>query len=49
MKANKQSGVALVITLLMLSIITFMTVTFLALSRRDRASCRGGNRAATRE
>ena len=38
MKPNKQSGVALVITLLMLSVITFMTVTFLALSRRDRAS-----------
>src|SRR5690606_6967325 len=31
-------GVALVITLIMLSVITFLTVAFLALSRRDRAS-----------
>ncbi len=35
---NKQSGVALVVTLLMLSVITFLTVAFLAVSRRDRAS-----------
>ena len=31
-------GVALVITLIMLSVVTFMSVTFLALSRRERAS-----------
>lgn len=35
---SKQSGVALVVTLLMLSVITFLTVAFLAMSRRDRAS-----------
>ena len=33
-----QRGVALVITLIMLSVITFLTVAFLAVSRRDRAS-----------
>lgn len=38
MKTKLQSGVALVITLLMLSVITFMTVAFLAMSRRDRAA-----------
>lgn len=38
MKSKSQSGVALVITLLMLSVITFLTIAFLALSKRDRAS-----------
>ncbi len=33
-----QRGVALVITLIMLSVITFLTIAFLAISRRDRAS-----------
>src|SRR6185437_9690615 len=33
-----QAGVALVITLIMLSIITFMAVTFLVLSQRERNS-----------
>ena len=34
-------GVALVITLLMLSVITFMAIAFLAVSRRERASVTG--------
>src|SRR6184192_3628237 len=38
MKYSKQRGVALVITLIMLSVITVMAVAFLALSRRERAS-----------
>jgi hypothetical protein len=38
MKYQSQRGVALVITLIMLSVITFLTVAFLAISRRDRAS-----------
>src|ERR1051325_1248691 len=38
MKFKRQSGVVLVITLIMLSIITVMAVAFLALSRRERAS-----------
>lgn len=33
-----QRGVALVITLIMLSVVTFMAITFLALSRRERYS-----------
>src|SRR5256885_16322129 len=37
MKHSKQRGVALVITLIMLSVITVMAVAFLALSRRERA------------
>lgn len=36
-----QRGVALVITLLMLSVITFMAIAFLAVSRRERASVTG--------
>lgn len=36
--ACASGGMALVITLIMLSVVTFMTVTFLALSRRERAS-----------
>lgn len=36
MKDRRQSGVALVITLVMLSIVTLMAVTFLAISRRQR-------------
>ena len=35
---QKQSGVALVITLIMLSVITVITVAFLALSQRERAA-----------
>jgi hypothetical protein len=35
---RKQSGVALVITLIMLSVITIIAVAFLALSQRERAS-----------
>jgi hypothetical protein len=38
MKFKPQQGVALVITLVMLSVITFLTIAFLTLSRRDRAS-----------
>src|SRR5258706_1704420 len=34
MKSNSQTGVALVITLIFLSVITFMAVTFLVVSRR---------------
>src|SRR6266508_3830912 len=34
----RQQGVALVITLIMLSVITFMAVTFLAVSRREAGS-----------
>ena len=41
MKNNRQRGVALVITLIMLSIITFLAVAFLAISRRDKASVSG--------
>src|ERR1035441_4819375 len=33
-----QSGVALVITLILLSVVTFMAITFLALSRRERSA-----------
>jgi hypothetical protein len=33
-----QRGIALVVTLLMLSVITFLAVAFLAMSRRDRAA-----------
>ena len=35
---QNQSGVALVITLIMLSVITIITVAFLALSQRERAT-----------
>jgi hypothetical protein len=38
MRHSSQRGVALVVTLLMLSVITFLAVAFLALSRRDRVS-----------
>ncbi len=38
MKSSPQRGVALIVTLLMLSVITVVAVTFLALSRRERAS-----------
>ncbi|MBI3849545.1 MAG: hypothetical protein HY298_04535 [Verrucomicrobia bacterium] len=38
MKRNSQQGVALVITLILLSVITFMAVTFLAVSRRERVA-----------
>jgi hypothetical protein len=38
MKRNSERGVALVITLIMLSLVTLMAVVFLAISRRERAS-----------
>lgn len=38
MKRRTESGVALVTSLIMLSVITFLAVAFLATSRRDRAS-----------
>ena len=38
MKRQSQRGVALVVTLVMLSIVTFMTVVFLGISRRERTS-----------
>ncbi len=38
MKAQSQRGVALVITLIMLAVVTFMAITFLAVSRRERSS-----------
>lgn len=38
MKAHSERGVALVITLVMLSLVTFMAVVFLAISRREKAS-----------
>lgn len=38
---HDREGVALVITLIMLSIITFMAVTFLVLSQRERSSVNG--------
>jgi len=38
MKRHAQQGIALVITLVMLSVVTFMAITFLAVSRRQRAA-----------
>ncbi len=38
MKRNSQSGVALVITLILLAVITFMAISFLVISRREAAS-----------
>ena len=38
MKRSSQRGVALVITLIMLSLVTLMAVVFLAVSRREKAS-----------
>ncbi len=35
---NSARGIALIVTLIMLSVITFMTVTFLVLSQRERGS-----------
>jgi hypothetical protein len=35
---HSQNGVALIITLILLSVVTFMAVTFLALSRRERGA-----------
>ncbi|MDB6109486.1 MAG: hypothetical protein JWR69_1236 [Pedosphaera sp.] len=35
-RRNSQQGVALVVTLILLSVITFMAVTFLVISRRER-------------
>jgi hypothetical protein len=40
-ESRASTGVALVVTLIMLSVVTFMAVTFLALSRRERASITG--------
>jgi hypothetical protein len=41
MKSNSQRGVALVITLIMLSVITVMAVAFLSLTRRERVGATG--------
>jgi hypothetical protein len=38
MKRNSERGVALVITLIMLALVTFMAVVFLAISRREKSS-----------
>ncbi|MBI4324776.1 MAG: hypothetical protein HY674_05875, partial [Chloroflexi bacterium] len=38
MKSHSQSGMALIITLLLLAVVTFMAVFFLAMSRRERSS-----------
>jgi len=38
MKPHSQRGVALVITLVMLAVVTLMAITFLAVSRRERSS-----------
>ncbi len=35
---HSQKGVALIITLILLSVVTFMAITFLALSRRERSA-----------
>src|SRR5260221_600044 len=35
---HSESGIALVITLILLSVITFMAVTFLVVSRRERGA-----------
>jgi len=37
-EGGSESGVALIITLILLSIITFMAITFLVLSQRERGS-----------
>src|SRR6516225_7454361 len=37
-RPSRESGVALVITLIMLSVITFMAIAFLVLSRGERSS-----------
>jgi Tfp pilus assembly protein PilX len=37
-KLPEERGVVLVITLVMLSVVTFMAITFLAVSRRERAA-----------
>ncbi len=38
MKRNSQQGIALIITLILLSVITFLAITFLILSRREHGS-----------
>ncbi|MEK7685357.1 MAG: hypothetical protein AAB466_08045, partial [Verrucomicrobiota bacterium] len=38
MKSHSQSGMVLIITLLLLAVVTFMAVFFLAISRRERSS-----------
>ena len=43
MKNKFQRGVALVSTLIMLSVVVLMAVAFLAVSRRERASVRVGH------
>ena len=35
---HSQNGVALIITLIMLAVVTFMALTFLAISRRERGA-----------
>src|SRR5512140_2013867 len=49
MKRNSERGVALVITLVMLALVTMMAVVFLGVSRRERASVMAtGDIAASR-
>ena len=38
MKRHSQRGIALILTLILLSVITFLTLAFLALSRREKAA-----------
>ena len=38
LRPHPQRGVALIITLILLSVVTFMAITFLALSRRERSA-----------
>ncbi len=47
MNRQSQRGIALVITLVMLSVVTFMAVVFLALSRRERVSVKVSEDQAT--
>ncbi|HEY6226639.1 MAG TPA: pilus assembly PilX N-terminal domain-containing protein, partial [Verrucomicrobiae bacterium] len=47
MKRHSEKGMALVITLMMLAIVTFMAVVFLSLSRRERANVKISEEQAT--
>ena len=38
LRDREQSGVALVITLIMLAVVTFLAVAYLAMSRREQSS-----------
>ena len=49
MKLSSQRGVALVVTLILLSVITIIAVAFLAVSRRERASVTGSADLVTAE